>query len=346
LRENMEMERRQNAERFEFFDWGRRAFSNVEIVPLGQGILHQINLERFSPVVIAEERDGEWWAYPDTLVGTDSHTTMIDALGVLGWGVGGIEAEAVMLGRPIYLRLPEVVGVKLTGKPAAGILATDIVLAVTERFRAEGVVAAIVEFYGEGVAALSLGDRATISNMSPEFGSTASLFPIDANTMDYLALTGRSAEQRALVETYAKAQGLWAETLTNARYDRTLELDLSAVTRAIAGPKDPHQRLPTADLRASGIASGDGTQPQALVLGHVGSVAARDRRRGPRAQAHRVRGALRQSQFRRAHPSDRARCLSRLASARGRVRARGLDEGGHRERPARSRPDRRAGLSA
>jgi aconitate hydratase len=268
LARNMALERQQNAERFEFFDWARRAFSNVEIVPLGQGILHQINLERFSPVVIAEPRDGEWWAYPDTLVGTDSHTTMINALGVLGWGVGGIEAEAVMLGRPIFLRLPEVVGVKLTGRPEPGILATDIVLALTEKFRAEGVVAAIVEFFGEGVAALSLGDRATISNMSPEFGSTASLFPIDPNTMEYLKLTGRTPEQRELVEAYARAQGLWADTLLKARYDRTLELDLASVSRAIAGPKDPQQRVPLHELTARGIA-GAGARPTTLEDGAV-----------------------------------------------------------------------------
>ena len=269
LAHNMAAERRQNAERFEFFDWARRAFSNVEIVPLGQGILHQINLERFSPVVIAEQRGEEWWAYPDTLIGTDSHTTMIDALGVLGWGVGGIEAEAVMLGRPIFLRLPEVVGVKLTGKPQPGILATDVVLALTEKFRADGVVAAILEFFGEGVSALSLGDRATIANMSPEFGSTASLFPIDANTIEYLKLTGRTAEQRELVEAYAHAQGLWADTLTHAKYDRTLELDLAAVTRAIAGPKDPHQRVALSTLSETGIADRGAARPSTLEDGAV-----------------------------------------------------------------------------
>jgi aconitate hydratase len=269
LEQNMALERRQNAERFEFFDWGRRAFSNVEIVPLGQGILHQINLERFSPVIMAEKRGQEWWAYPDTLVGTDSHTTMINALGVLGWGVGGIEAEAVMLGRPIFLRLPELIGVTLTGRPASGILATDIVLTLTEKFRAEGVVGAIIEFRGAGVAALSVGDRATISNMSPEFGSTASLFPIDSNTIEYLQLTGRSAEQRALVEAYAKAQGLWADTLEHAKYDRTLELDLASVTRAIAGPKDPHQRVPTAALKENGIASASAARPSRLEHGAV-----------------------------------------------------------------------------
>ena len=264
LAHNMGIEREQNAERFEFFDWARHAFSNLEIVPLGQGILHQINLERFSPVVIAEQRDGAWWAYPDTLIGTDSHTTMINALGVLGWGVGGIEAEAVMLGRPIFLRLPEVVGVELTGVPQPGILATDIVLAITEKFRAAGVVAAIVEFFGEGVGNLSVGDRATISNMSPEFGSTASLFPIDENTLDYLKLTGRSPEQRELVEMYAKAQGLWADTLHAARYDRTLTLDLGSVTRAIAGPKDPHQRVPLSDLKTVGIATTSTQRPSTL----------------------------------------------------------------------------------
>ncbi|HEX2831040.1 MAG TPA: aconitate hydratase [Burkholderiales bacterium] len=253
LERNAQIERERNAERFEFLEWARAAFNNVDIVPTGQGILHQINLERFSPVVMTQERGGESWAYPDTLVGTDSHTTMINALGVLGWGVGGIEAEAVMLGRPIHLRLPEIVGVKLVGAPQPGILATDVVLALTERLRAEGVVGAIVEFHGPGVGALSLADRATIANMSPEFGSTAALFPIDEKTIEYLKLTGRPAAQCELVEAYARAQGLWADAVETAVYDRAIAFDLSTVRRAIAGPRDPHQLLPLAEEQTSSL---------------------------------------------------------------------------------------------
>ena len=225
LSKNMAIEARRNAERFEFMAWAQKAFDNVNVVMQGNGILHQINLEKFSPVVQLENGV----AFPDTLVGTDSHTPMINALGVLGWGVGGIEAESVMLGRPIWMRLPEIIGVELTGKRKPGIQATDIVLALTEYLRNQGVVGAILEFFGPGVAELSLPDRATIANMSPEFGATASLFAIDAQTIDYLRLTGRAPEVIARTEAYAKAQGLWADALVSAEYQRKLVFDLGEV---------------------------------------------------------------------------------------------------------------------
>ena len=250
LSKNMAVEARRNAERFEFMAWAQKAFDNVNVVMQGNGILHQINLEKFSPVVQLENGV----AFPDTLVGTDSHTPMINALGVLGWGVGGIEAESVMLGRPIWMRLPEIIGVELTGKRKPGIQATDIVLALTEYLRNQGVVGAILEFFGPGVAELSLPDRATIANMSPEFGATASLFAIDAQTIDYLRLTGRSPEVVAHTEAYAKAQGLWADALAGAEYKRKLAFDLGEVGLAIAGPANPHQRVPLAALKAAGIA--------------------------------------------------------------------------------------------
>ncbi len=250
LAKNMAVEARRNAERFEFLSWAQKAFDNVNVVMPGNGILHQVNLEKFSPVI--EVRDG--LAFPDTLVGTDSHTPMINALGVLGWGVGGIEAESVMLGRPVWMRLPVIVGVELVGRRRAGIQATDLVLALTEYLRMQGVVGAILEFYGAGVADLSLPDRATIANMSPEFGATASLFAIDEQTLDYLRLTGRSPQQVALVEAYARAQGLWADALAEVEYPRRLRFDLGEVERAIAGPANPHQRVPLTALKAAGIA--------------------------------------------------------------------------------------------
>ncbi len=250
LSKNMAVEQRRNAERFEFLAWAQQAFDKVSVVMPGNGILHQINLEKFSPVV--QLADGI--AFPDTLIGTDSHTPMINALGVLGWGVGGIEAESVMLGRPVWMRLPAIIGVRLEGQRQAGIQATDIVLALTEFLREHGVVGAILEFSGAAVSALSLPDRATIANMSPEFGATASLFAIDAQTLDYLRLTGRAAAQVSLVEAYAKAQGLWAESLTGVVYERALTFDLGQVGRAIAGPANPHQRVPLSSLKAAGIA--------------------------------------------------------------------------------------------
>ena len=261
LNQNMAIEQQKNAERFEFLAWAQRAFDNVGVVMPGNGILHQINIEKFSPVV--QVKDGV--AFIDTLVGTDSHTTMISALGVLGWGVGGIEAESVMLGRPIWMRLPKIIGVKLTGKRQPGIQATDIVLALTEYLRGQGVVGAILEFFGDGVKELSLADRATIANMSPEFGATTSIFAIDEKTIDYLGLTGRSVETVKLAEAYAKAQGLWAESLAHAEYETVLSYDISTVGRAIAGPANPHQRVPLSTLKSVGIArpAGERDEPRA-----------------------------------------------------------------------------------
>ncbi|WP_338927491.1 Fe/S-dependent 2-methylisocitrate dehydratase AcnD (plasmid) [Mycetohabitans endofungorum] len=246
---NRAIEDRRNEDRFNFINWTKKAFRNVDVIPPGNGILHQINLERMSPVV--QVNDGV--AFPDTLVGTDSHTPMVDALGVIAVGVGGLEAESVMLGRASWMRLPDIVGVKLSGKPRAGITATDIVLALTEFLRQEKVVSAYLEFYGEGAASLTLGDRATISNMAPEFGATAAMFYIDEQTIKYLRLTGRSDELVALVEQYAKRAGLWADTLTHVQYERVLEFDLSTVVRNIAGPSNPHKRVPTSELAARGI---------------------------------------------------------------------------------------------
>ena len=247
---NRAIEDRRNEDRFHFIEWTRKAFKNVDVIPPGNGIMHQINLERMSPVIGV--LDGV--AYPDTCVGTDSHTPHVDALGVIAIGVGGLEAENVMLGRASWMRLPEIIGVELTGRPQPGITATDVVLALTEFLRKQKVVGAYLEFRGEGAAALTLGDRATISNMAPEYGATAAMFFIDGNTLDYLRLTGRSDEQVALVETYAKAAGLWADALATAEYERTLTFDLSSVVRNMAGPSNPHARLATADLAAKGIA--------------------------------------------------------------------------------------------
>ncbi|KVS50875.1 Fe/S-dependent 2-methylisocitrate dehydratase AcnD [Burkholderia cepacia] len=247
---NRAIEDRRNEDRFHFIEWTKKAFENVDVIPPGNGIMHQINLEKMSPVIQAQ--DGV--AYPDTCVGTDSHTPHVDALGVIAIGVGGLEAENVMLGRASWMRLPDIVGVELTGKRQPGITATDIVLALTEFLRKEKVVGAYLEFRGEGAASLTLGDRATISNMAPEYGATAAMFFIDGQTTDYLRLTGRSDEQVKLVETYAKAAGLWADTLANAQYERTLTFDLSSVVRNMAGPSNPHKRLPTSDLAARGIA--------------------------------------------------------------------------------------------
>ena len=260
---NMAIEQRRNAERFHFLAWARRAFANLDIVMPGNGILHQINLERMSPVVQVE--DG--LAFQDTLVGTDSHTTMINALGVVGWGVGGIEAESVMLGRPIWMRLPEIVGVELTGSRQAGVQATDLVLALTEFLRREGVVGAILEFFGSGASGLPLADRATISNMAPEFGATAAMFSVDDNTLAFLRLTGRRPAQVALVEAYAKTQGLWSASLVEARYRRTLRFDLDDVGRALAGPAHPHQRVPLARLRAMKVAKPRGHRDEPLADG-------------------------------------------------------------------------------
>ncbi|WP_334132051.1 Fe/S-dependent 2-methylisocitrate dehydratase AcnD [Silanimonas lenta] len=252
---NRVIEDRRNEDRFHFIEWTKRAFKNVDVIPPGNGIMHQINLEKMSPV-IGVERDaaGRGVAYPDTCVGTDSHTPHVDALGVIAVGVGGLEAENVMLGRASWMRLPDIVAVELAGKPQPGITATDIVLSLTEFLRKARVVGAYLEFRGEGAAALSIGDRATISNMAPEYGATAAMFFIDGNTLDYLRLTGRSDEQVALVEAYAKTAGLWADDLKTAEYERTLHFDLSTVVRSLAGPSNPHARVATTDLAARGIA--------------------------------------------------------------------------------------------
>ena len=248
---NRAIEDRRNEDRFHFIEWTKKAFKNVEVIPPGNGIMHQINLERMSPVIHA--KDGV--AFPDTLVGTDSHTPHVDALGVIAIGVGGLEAENVMLGRASWMRLPDIVGVELTGRPQPDITATDVVLALTEFLRKEKVVGAYLEFFGEGASALTLGDRATISNMTPEFGATAAMFFIDEQTLTYLTLTGREAEQVRLVETYAKEAGLWADSLRTAEYERVIRFDLSTVVRNMAGPSNPHKRLPTSDLAARGIAA-------------------------------------------------------------------------------------------
>ncbi|MDD5393723.1 MAG: Fe/S-dependent 2-methylisocitrate dehydratase AcnD [Thiothrix sp.] len=247
---NRAIEDRRNEDRFHFIEWTKTAFKNVDVIPAGNGIMHQINLEKMSPVIQA--REGV--AFPDTCVGTDSHTPHVDALGVIAIGVGGLEAETVMLGLPSMMRLPDIIGVKLTGKRQPGITATDIVLAITEFLRKERVVSAWLEFFGEGAKNLTIGDRATISNMTPEFGASAGMFYIDEQTIDYLKLTGREPEQVALVENYAKTTGLWADALVNAKYPRVLEFDLSTVVRNMAGPSNPHRRLPTSDLAERGIA--------------------------------------------------------------------------------------------
>ncbi|WP_398498364.1 Fe/S-dependent 2-methylisocitrate dehydratase AcnD [Variovorax sp.] len=249
---NRAIEDRRNEDRFHFIEWTKRAFAKLEVIPAGNGIMHQINLEKMSPVVYVQ--DG--LAFPDTCVGTDSHTPHVDALGVIAVGVGGLEAENVMLGRASWMRLPEIVGVELTGRRQPGITATDIVLALTEFLRKEKVVGAYLEFFGEGARSLTIGDRATISNMCPEYGATAALFHIDEQTLAYLRLTGREDAQVALVETYAKTAGFWADALASATYERVLSFDLSSVVRNMAGPSNPHRRLPTSQLAEREIAIG------------------------------------------------------------------------------------------
>jgi aconitate hydratase len=263
---NRAIEDRRNDDRFHFINWTKTAFENVDVIPPGNGIMHQINLEKMSPVIHA--RDGV--AFPDTLVGTDSHTPHVDALGVIAIGVGGLEAESVMLGRASYMRLPDIVGVELTGRRQPGMTATDIVLALTEFLREEKVVGAYLEFFGEGAEKLTLGDRATISNMTPEFGATAAMFYIDQQTLDYLRLTGREDEQVALVEIYAKEAGLWVDSMKNTHYERLLTFDLSSVCRNIAGPSNPHRRVPTSELAERGISgtveSTAGRMPDGAVI--------------------------------------------------------------------------------
>ena len=262
---NRAIEDRRNEDRFDFINWTKKAFKNVDVIPPGNGILHQINLERMSPVI--QVHNGV--AFPDTLVGTDSHTPMVDALGVIAIGVGGLEAESVMLGRASWMRLPDIIGVELSGKPQPGITATDTVLALTEFLRAQKVVSSYLEFYGEGAANLTLGDRATISNMAPEFGATAAMFYIDEQTIKYLKLTGRDDELVKLVELYAKTTGLWADSLKNAQYERVLKFDLSTVVRNIAGPSNPHNRVPTSELAARGISGKVENEPGLMPDGAV-----------------------------------------------------------------------------
>ncbi|EOV0163591.1 Fe/S-dependent 2-methylisocitrate dehydratase AcnD [Vibrio parahaemolyticus] len=263
---NRAIEERRNEDRFHFIEWCKTAFENVSVIPAGNGIMHQINLEKMSPVVQAKQGI----AYPDTCVGTDSHTPHVDALGVIAIGVGGLEAETVMLGRPSMMRLPDIVGVKLTGKRQPCITATDIVLAITEFLRNERVVSSYLEFFGEGARDLTIGDRATISNMTPEYGATAGMFYIDEQTINYLKLTGRDEQQVDLVEKYAKETGLWADDLDGAVYERVLEFDLSSVSRNMAGPSNPHRRLPTSELAQRGISGAweekEGELPDGAVI--------------------------------------------------------------------------------
>ena len=263
---NRAVEDRRNEDRFHFINWTKTAFDNVDVIPPGNGIMHQINLEKMSPVV--QVREGV--AYPDTCVGTDSHTPMVDALGVISVGVGGLEAENVMLGNPSMMRLPDIVGVELTGKLKPGITGTDLVLSLTEFLRKERVVGAYLEFFGEGADSLTVGDRATISNMTPEYGATAAMFYIDGQTLDYLKLTGRDDDQVKLTETYAKEAGFWADSLKNAEYERVLRFDMSKVERTLAGPSNPHARLPTSELASRGVAGEwqekEGEMPDGAVI--------------------------------------------------------------------------------
>ena len=247
---NMDIEYQRNGERYQFLRWGQTAFEDFKVVPPGMGIVHQVNIEHLARVVMPREVDGVLRAYPDTLVGTDSHTTMVNGLGVLGWGVGGIEAEAAMLGQPVSMLIPRVVGFKLTGEIPSGVTATDVVLTITDMLRQHGAVGKFVEFYGKGVAEVPLANRATIGNMSPEFGSTAAIFPIDEVTIDYLKLTGRSAEQIQLVEDYAKTQGLWHDPSKEVEYSEYIELDLSTVVPSISGPKRPQDRIELSDAKS------------------------------------------------------------------------------------------------
>ena len=248
---NVEIEYQRNGERYQFLRWGQGGFDDFKVVPPGTGIVHQVNIEYLARVVWSRDGSGKTTAYPDTCVGTDSHTTMVNGLGVLGWGVGGIEAEAAMLGQPVSMLIPRVVGFKLTGERPPGVTATDVVLTVTEMLRKHGVVGKFVEFYGQGVAEVPLANRATLGNMSPEFGSTAAIFPIDEVTVDYLRMTGRSEEQLALVEAYAKAQGMWHNPEREPKYSEYIEMDLSDVVPSIAGPKRPQDRIALSDAKSA-----------------------------------------------------------------------------------------------
>jgi len=250
FQKNRDIENRRNAHRFHFINWIKEAFDNVDVIPPGNGIMHQINLEKMSPVIHLNDTI----AYPDTLVGTDSHTPHVDALGVIAVGVGGLEAENVMLGNPSYMRAPEIIGVEITGTRKEGITATDIALSLTSFLRQNNVISAYLEFYGSGIKYLNLGDRATIANMTPEYGASAGIFAIDWQTISYLKVTGRDQKQVKLVEAYAKANGLWADTLKEATYTRVLKFDLTSVTRSLAGPSKPHKLVPTSTLKGEGIA--------------------------------------------------------------------------------------------
>ncbi len=262
---NREIEERRNADRFDFINWTKESFENVDVIPPGNGIMHQINLEKMSPVIGVENNI----ASPDTLVGTDSHTPHVNALGVLAIGVGGLEAENIMLGNPTYMRLPEIIGVEIKGARRAGITATDIALAMTSFLREQNVISAYLEFFGEGIKYLNLGDRATISNMTPEYGASAGMFAIDEQTLSYLKLTGRDKKQIDLVEKYAKTNGLWADTLKNATYSRVLEFDLSSVTRSLAGPSKPHKLVPLSKLKDEGIAKESAIKDEKIPEGGV-----------------------------------------------------------------------------
>lgn len=255
--ENVRLEMERNHERYVFLKWGQQAFSRFSVVPPGTGICHQVNLEYLGKAVWSELQDGEWVAYPDTLVGTDSHTTMINGLGVLGWGVGGNEAEAAMLGQPVSMLIPDVVGFKLVGKLREGITATDLVLTVTQMLRKHGVVGKFVEFYGDGLDTLPLADRATIANMSPEYGATCGFFPIDGITLEYMRLSGRSEEQVELVSAYAKAQGMWRNPGDEPVFTSSLELDMGSVEASLAGPKRPQDRVALADVPKAFSASNE-----------------------------------------------------------------------------------------
>ncbi|KAB2871567.1 MAG: aconitate hydratase, partial [Bauldia sp.] len=249
---NVELEYQRNEERYKFLKWGQQAFRNFRVVPPGTGICHQVNLEYLGQVVWTKEEDGETVAYPDTCVGTDSHTTMINGLGVLGWGVGGIEAEAAMLGQPVSMLLPEVIGFRLTGRLKEGVTATDLVLTVTQMLRKKGVVGKFVEFFGPGLSSMSLADRATIGNMAPEYGATCGFFPVDSETVRYLTMSSRAPERIALVEAYSKAQGMWREDgIEDPVFTDTLELDLGDVVPSMAGPKRPEGRAPLEDIAAN-----------------------------------------------------------------------------------------------
>ena len=252
LAANVELEFKRNSERYEFLRWGQKAFDNFRVVPPNVGIVHQVNLEYLAKGVFVREDEQGLVAVPDTLVGTDSHTTMINGLGVLGWGVGGIEAEAAMLGQPIYMLLPEVVGFELTGKLPAGATATDLVLTATEKLRAAGVVGKFVEFYGDGVSAMSLADRATLANMAPEYGATMGFFPIDSETLNYMRRTGRTDEEVELVEVYTKAQHLFrTDDAPIPKFTKTLGLDISTVEPSLAGPKRPQDRIALSAMKES-----------------------------------------------------------------------------------------------